>query len=945
MGLSNPAPAVQAVRDRALNTRAAADRAKDARRRPSVLRASGMRIEPSSSADALRAISGHRQGWQAHAFGYRDRIGELRYALQFRARAISRVKFHVAMIVDDDDEPVPTSLRLDDDPEKAARITLDPTLCEAAELELNRLPLDAGYSFLGVWSENYDIAGEVWLHGYVDDLGDEVWRFRSVDEVDVSPDGRTVNLKDDLTGSPGRRVNLDTEELYRLWVPHPRRAYLADSALCALLDVLEDIVLVGRELRAAARSRIMANGILKVPNGLSVMKNVREDTDGGADDTDDDAFMAELTAALMAPIANEGDAGSVVPAMVRGEIEDLKAFEHMKLEREDSEHLLEKLTSALSRMANGLDIPPEILTGMADVNHWTAWQIDSATARHHIEPSVRLMADSLTMAFLRPVLRSYGFPLSEIKRVRIWYDLGSLTENPNRREDAITAREQGAIGDESFRQALGFNEGDAPSAAESLFMIAMKSGMDQATATAIMRWFAEQQEGAPLDIPVQPGAVLPSAKPRAIETTPAAGPGQPAGAAPSTQDRSTAPPPARTASASPETGLSGADLPIIHSGQDAFANQLGTPGLQLAATPDVTYRLAVEQARQLMDMDRAIRAEILAAANAALTRALERAGSRMRAKATADRELSLKLKPVGSLAVCGFIGREQAFKLGATEEHLLADAFDALADKFKSLVTFGISGVVDRVLKMLGLRRGDPAGGKIAARMERAMADRIDDGWRWMHTAIQERARTLMFGEDDDEPGELSEGDIPAYLARGALALVGGLDETSGGLDEKGRSLSGEPVGGLANGDTVRHEIEKAGGVELGYLWVYGITPQQRRFDPHWELEGERFEAWSDPKLDTATVDGGKWAWVGDHFRPGDHGGCMCDYVPGWAIPEYGEQVRERLAIPTEGMRDVLRLAEGDDAAGRTGTTAQHLRDQHAHIQGLQARFLKGPSS
>jgi hypothetical protein len=921
--LSDPTVIVREVR--AAASPAVRERARQARRSPAVMRASGMRIEPSSS-DALRAISGNRQTWQTHAWGYRDRIGELRYALQFRARAISRVRFFVAEIDPSNDEPLNVALRNDDDQEKAQRITLDPMLCEAAEEELNRLPLDAGYSFIGVWSENADVAGEVWLHGYYDEWGEECWKFRSVDEVDVSADGRTVILKDELLGGVGRRVNLDEEELYRLWVPHPRRAYLADSALCALQDVLEDIVLVGRELRAAARSRVMANGILKAPNGLTVMKNVQEDTDGGPD-ADDDAFMAELTAALLAPIMNEGDPGSVVPVIVRGEIEDLDAFKHMSLQREDSQMLLEKLASALGRMANGLDIPPEILTGMADVNHWTAWQIDSSTARHHIEPSVRNMADSLTAAFLRPALRKWGFAPSEIKRIRVWYDLGSLTENPNRREDAITAREQGAIGDASFRDALGFGEEDAPSAAESLFMIAMKAGMDQATATAIMRWFADQQDGKALDIPTVPAA-LPGAAPRAVAAAPPRpGPGQPAGSAPSTQDRSTTPPPAQTAASTANTAVSGTGLSIVQSGPD----------------PDVTYRLATEHARVLMDVDRAVRTQIIAAADAALTRALEKAGARMRAKATADRELSLKLKPINSLAVCEFIGRAEAFKLGATEEHLLAAAFDGLADKFKALVTLGISSIVDRVLKMLGLRRGDDAADKLATRMERSMTGRIDDGWQWLHTALLDRARKRMFGvADDDQPGELSEGDVPAYLVRAALALVGGLPETSGGLDEKGRSLDGAPVGGLANGDTVRREIEQAGGVELGYLWVYGVTPMSRKFDPHYELEGERFASWADPKLDTASTHGGRYAWVGDHFRPGDHTGCMCDYVPGWAIPDYAGQVRERLALPTQGMQDILRLAEGDDAAGRKDTTAQHMRDQYQHIQGLQARFLKG---
>ncbi len=820
------------------------------------------------------------------------------------------------------------SLRNDDDQEKAARVTLDPTLCEAAELELDRLPLDSGYSFTGVWSENNDIAGEAWLHGYHDEAGEECWRVRSVDEVDVSPDGRTVNLKDDFTGGPGRRVDLAVEELYRLWVPHPRRGFLADSALRAMLDTLEDIVLTGREIRAAALSRIAANGLLFMPVGLTVLKNVVEDAD---DEQDEEPFMADFTAAITAPIINPGDPGGVAPVVITGEKEDIEAVRFERLEREDSEQLVEKLNAFLSRMANGLDIPPEILTGMADVNHWTAWQIDSSTARHHIEPSVRNMADSLTTAFLRPALRTYGFPPAEIKRVRVWYDLGSLTENPNRRQDAIDARDRGDIGPAAFRAALGFNEEDAPTPAELLAMIAMKTGMDTAAATAIMQWYATQQEGEPLDLPAL-AAPAPKAIPQQrAEAESPAGPGQPAG---STPDSANVPPPAQTASARGGSTVSGTTSAIVHNGRESAL---------IAAGELPPYRLAVDQARQLMEVDRALRTAITAAAEAALQAALAKAGSRLRAKATADQGLSLQLKPYAGAPLCRFVGREQAFALGGGADFLLAQAFDTLREKFTQLVTLGIGSIVDRVLKMLGLKRDSGPGRDAASRMERAMTERMDDGWNWLHNALQERAEKVMFdGPDDDTPGELSEGDVPAYFVRAALALVGGLPETSGGIDEHGRSLTGEPLGGLANGDTVRREVEDAGGTSVGYLWVYGVTPQQRRFEPHWDLEGERFTAWSDPKLETADKYAGRYTWVGPHFVPGDHTGCMCDYVPAWVIPQYAAQVRERLAIPTQNMRDILGLAEMDDKAGRTNTTAQVERGRYQAIQDLQNRFMEG---
>lgn len=913
-----------------------------------VLTAAGIKIQPSVAPDQLRALSATHARWQSQAWGYRELIPELRYALQFRARALSRVRFFAAQANPDptDDEPIALSLRLSDDKDKASRVTVSPALAEAAEEELARLPLDAGFSFLGRWSENFDVAGEAWLHGFLDaNTGQETWKIRSTSEIQVSADARQVTLKDPALLGAQRQLDLGrpahgttpavpgAEELYRLWIEHPEKSHEADSSLRSMQSVLEDIVLAGRELRAASRSRIAANGLLLVSRGLTLPLGNRDDTEA----PDDTKMARDLQLSLVTPIQNEGDAGQIAPIMITGEIADLEAVRHIRLEREDSPQLLEKQQAGLTRMGNGLDIPPEVITGMADANHWSAWQIDSSTARHHLEPSARIMVDSLTSAYLRNALLSRGFGYEEVRQVLVWYDLGGLTENPNRRQDAIDARKSGDIGPAALRKALGFNNEDAPTPEEQLYMIAMSAGMDQATATAIMVAFAKHQADGALEIEVpdvaaaiaasSPGAATPEGEPAPV------GPGDAPGGPPDTAPSAIAASghgSALTAKVSGK-GLSGRDVSIIHSGFTAAAD---VPA----------YRLALDDARVLMETDRAVRAQVHAAAEAALVRVLERAGARLRSKATADRELSLTLKGADPFTVLHTVGRTRAFALGGTDEHLLADAFRELEEVFVNLVTLGISAIVDLVLRMLGLKRDSGPGKKVAARMTSRMSARVDEGWASLHATLLDRAREKMFGDGppESDEGELMDGAVPAYAVRAALAIVGGLSEETGGLDELGRSVDGEPVGGLANGDTVTREIEEAGGVSVGYTWVYGITPLKRKFDPHFDLEGKRFTEWSDPILDTVDNYAGRYAWVGPHFRPGDHGGCMCDYVPGYALPAYADQVDQRLRIPTKGMAEVIMLAEGDDRAGRKGTDAQAKRDVWNDIQKLQARFIKG---
>lgn len=904
---------------RAADQLRAMDYIRRGRSAPRAIHAAGMRVRTDGNRDMLRALASVKQPWQRLAWNYRDLIGELRFALQFRARAISRMRFYVAELQGGpDDEPLPVELRNSDDPEVAKRITLPEDLCAAAEAELARLPLDSGMSFLGIWSENFDVAGECWLYGRTEEDGEEYWEIKSSQQVNVSPDGSSIYIID--ASAPGQRRKLDLnddsgEELYRLWVPHPVDALMSDSALRATLDTLEDIVAIGREMRAASRSRFASNGVWMVPFGMFLPNGTRSDVD--PTDPESNTFAADLTAAVLAPITNEGDAGAMAPVIVTGHRDDIAAAKEgfLRFDREDSPVLIEKLNSALSRMGNSLDLPPEVVNGMGDVNHWTAWQIDSSTAKHHIEPSARIMADALTTTFLRQVLIKQGFSPADVRRCRVWFTLGTLTENPNRRQDALDAHDRGAIGPKSLRDALGFGEEDAPSQADLLVMLAMKQGLDAAWAAQVLAWNAEREDPGGVQ-----GLPLPAAAPaqEAPAPVPPAGQAAPAPSArPATATPRTAPP--AVAAASVHGGLSGTPSVIVASGQTR-----------------PSYRLATNEFATLLNTERLMRADLTRACDKAVTDAVRRAGSRLRSKISRDREMSLAVKDIPSERLCAHLGREQALAL-ADLPFLLNDAFSSLYDAYVGTVTVGLSVLLDKLAKVLRLDS------KRTAAMRASLQQRVDNGWDYLTEALRARTERLMFRADPEEqPGEKFDTLVQPAVVRAALSVIGGLPETATGVDERGRSISGEPLGGIVGGETVRTAVEDAGGVEVGYTWVYGITSLADRFEPHWELEGQRFQDWTDPKLSSADT---RYSFVGPYFRPGDHEGCMCDYVPAWALPDYAAQVDERLRVPTDAMAQLITLAEQDDQAGRKGTTAQYERDRWQEVQELQARFIRGESA
>ncbi len=933
-------------------------RVRYARENPRVLRAAGQKIEP-MSAERLRIVASHKQPWQSLAWGYRDLIPELRGAIRFRSQAISKARFFIAEITDED-EPIPVSLRHDKDAEKRQRVTVSAELCAAAEAELKRLPLDSGDSFIGVWSENFDVAGECWLHGYVDPAtGAETWQFRSVLEVDVQ--GSNITVRDPL-GRP-RVVDLKKEELYRLWIPHAARAHLADSACNAATDVLEEIVLHGREQRAVSRSRIANNGFLLIPETMASSRNVRDDDN--AEGSALDRFADDHTATVLSPIANEGDAGAVAPAIIFGTRDDIEAVRHLTFVRESSADLIDKLNAALGRMAKGLDIPPEIVTGMADVNHWTAWQIDASTFRNHLEPGIRVMADSLTSAFIRVALAGQ-FPAAELARIRVWYDGGQITENPNRRQDALDALDRILIGPKAGREALGFNDGDAPTPEEALQLIAAKNGIDQSTAAAILAWAADQ-EGAELppsitNPPTQVGRPAPQRQlpPAAEPTRGDVGGDGPPGTAPTGVAASAARVMTMTATGEMLGGTMGMpaqewqawlDLQgrtlTVREAIDLALDQALRPDRQaraLTAAAPAGYRILADDARALMEIERALRDQILAAADAEIGEALRRAGSRLRSKANANQELHASLRAVPVTDWAARIGRDQCLALNADVRYLLSGAWEKLSGKFSSWVSAAIDRVIGRLLAMLNIDASSTAGRAAAARVRSDMESRVDTAWAGLQADLDAYAEQLMFNGTAAEPdgGEVAEFTVPPVFVRNALATIGGTPDEAAGVDRRG--VSDVPVNGLVNGMAVRGEFLDANAVHVGYEWNYGYEPRTT-FEPHLNLDRVRFGDWGDEQLTVG--EHGQWLKI-SHYHPGDHGGCLCSFTSVWALPDEPPAdpsgiVSARLSLPpSRDMENILALANSDDDAGRTNTTAQDLRDQYLAVRGLKTAFLEG---
>jgi hypothetical protein len=871
-------------------------------RSSAVMTAAGQRIDLQDR-NVINAIAATKMNWQHQAWNYRDLVGEMGSALRFRANALSKVGYIIAQVNDLEDEPI----RID-----AENCTLDPAVAQAAQDALNRLPWRNGMSFGGTVDTCFNVTGEAWLHGRTDPkTREETWVVRSTDEIQPVAGASALGVVE-VPGRPAKPIDVKNDTLLRLWVPHPRFKALADAPMRWMLDVCEDIVLIGRELRAASRSRIAANGILFLPDSMHL---ARREPGSNDSDAETDEFSAEFEAAVLAPIANEGDAGSVVPIVIRGDAEDIAAVQHITFDRETSPTLIDKLNNALKRMGETLDVPPTVVTGIQDTNHWNAYVIDAQTWSNHLEPGQRMIVDSATEAYLRPILAlpvtegGYGLSPDQARTVQIWYDAGKVTENPNRSADAQAAYTAGVIGPKTLRRNMGFEESDAPTEDEQRMMLAFKTAPDPATAGALI----SQAFGVPQVVQAAPGGVAPSGLPAGPSVTrqsiaPPIGHQPPARALPANQ--------ASVPAGNPSAGQPSAPAGVAIRGAAHAQRVLDSdPGLKII------------DGTRLVEIDRELRAKLLVACDSAVTEAIEKAGKRVASAAQHKVDKGVLAAHRGAeLAL--FLGPEAVAELGVTEDMLLAAAFAYLATKFISWTTSAVKQAVKFAAATYGLEL------TAVAQLSRTLLARIPASWNHLEHSLRQRAMNKLFGKGGTEQhlGEQVDSIVMPGDIRSALAKIGG--EPASGVTEGGRSDA--PLGGIATGGDLTAAIDKVND-RIGWLWKYGITDRGRHFEPHLALDGVKFTSWTEATLKTD----GRDVWVGPYFHPGDHDGCLCDFIPVWAIPDHIDRLERDLAAPeAPSMQSDRVLADLDRAAGRTGTTAQQNVTQRQRVIDAQQRWL-----
>jgi hypothetical protein len=424
--------------------------------------------------------------WQAEAWEYYDAIGEIKYAFNLVASVVSRIRIYAAVI--DDPSETPISVRQSE--------LVDDRLAAAAERALARLNSAYGgqAGLLRDAALNLAVAGECYLvqmPAKPSQRLPESWDIRSVDEVTTDPRGgfNVIGRREQSTTTQGgidKTSKLGKDAFVgRIWRSHPRFSDEADSSLRGLLDLCAELLLLNRTFRATARSRLNA-GALYLPDGLSVAS--QGDGDFPYDSEDgigpnftaeeaEDEFEEQLMDAMTTPIRDEESASAVVPLIIRGPAELGDKIKQFKFERSFDPALAERSDRVLERILQGLDVPKDVVTGLANVKYSNAMQIDESLYKAHIEPLMLLIADALTVVYLRPYLIANGYEESQVDQIVVWYDPSAIATRNDRATDADSGFDRMAVSANTWRRAHGFSDADAPTPKELSIRLLQERGV------------------------------------------------------------------------------------------------------------------------------------------------------------------------------------------------------------------------------------------------------------------------------------------------------------------------------------------------------------------------------------------------------------------------------------------------------------------------------------
>ena len=363
-------------------------------------------------------IARRAEEWQKRVLHYYACVPEVHAATSFVSGTSSRLSFESANISNSTQLVIDRSLRTFDNARAASLLFL------------------VG-EYYAVWEYN-------------EERNMVLWQILAPIEVEFK-DKKPVKIKDLKTGE--MRDLLPSEKIFRVWNPDMKDRSRADSAHRSLLDVMEAMYLHQLADTTVATSRLAGAGILYIPDDELPSVPV---PDGGVAEPGTREYVEQVIGgSMVTSLKNRDVHDALVPVFLFGSSEHAKGLKHTLMERpDDAEAFGSRMEAYAKRYAIGVDLPPEIVTGIGSVTRWTAAKVDQNFWAYYLAPLNQITADALNANFVEQLAEKLGENLS---RVDLRVDGANVIQKPDLTDAAIRLKDLNVISDEAAARAAGFD--------------------------------------------------------------------------------------------------------------------------------------------------------------------------------------------------------------------------------------------------------------------------------------------------------------------------------------------------------------------------------------------------------------------------------------------------------------------------------------------------------
>lgn len=410
---------------------------------PNSLVASAARIRGGSSMIIQRKTE--HSAWHVEAWEHYRNIGEFRYSCDWIGGMLSKAIIYATV------ETVDGVERVEDGSILEYISALYGNADGRAEM----------FRLVGI---HMSVTGECYIVGYPDpdpfgDGGDK-WEVAASNKcIRPTVDGEPWKINDvTLTG-----VDPEDVTAIRVWRPDPLEPQLSISPTRAALTILRQLHKLSQYISAQLDSRLAGAGILLMPDTMTLppapVEEGKEPQVRSANNAEE--LMTILMEAMTASLTNQDSAAAKVPIVVTASAESIAAVQHMTFWSELDEHAMELRKEAIGRLALSMDVPPEVLQGASDSNHWSAWQADESAIKAHAEPLLKIVTTALGSHYLRPLLSvDDEYKNDRLSAYSVAADTSEMRLRPNRSKEALELHGLGVLTDEALIRECGFDPTD-----------------------------------------------------------------------------------------------------------------------------------------------------------------------------------------------------------------------------------------------------------------------------------------------------------------------------------------------------------------------------------------------------------------------------------------------------------------------------------------------------